>query len=219
MSLKRHRESGADLPDNSAGLAELETLYIFGLRANYMQTFRDLLHKEGMRAEQETFELPVTWNFARNIDLKLIRLKANEKYENSEERLVLPDPANARLPLITVDLYSRLHSVASDRPSVREGAGTASHNLSRYAALFNTGRVFNRLLRRKRQRGWHNLTIHRHNRREAVAKRCVVRTELAARKIERLHTRAGAGIGGNRPRSCHRIREPLLAPGTEALGA
>ena len=161
MSLKRHRESGADLPGNSAGLVELETLYIFGLRANYMQTFRDLLHKEGMRAEQETFELPVTWNFARNIDLKLIRLKANENYNSSEERLILPDPADAGLPLITVDLYSRLHAVASDRPSVREGAGTASHNLNRYAALFDTARVFNRLLQRKRQRGWHNLTIHR----------------------------------------------------------
>ena len=53
----------------------------------------------------------------------------------------------------------------------------------------------------------------------AVAKRCLVRTELATRKIERLHTRAGTGIGGHRPRSRHRIRGPLLAPGAKALGA
>ena len=159
MSLKRHRESGAELPDDSAGLAELESLYIFGLRANYMQTFRDLLHKEGMRAEQETFELPVTWNFARNTDLKLIRLKANEKYRNSGERLVLPDPVDAGLPLVTVDLYSRLQSVASEGPSVREGGGAASHSLSRYAALFDAARLLHRLLRRKRQMGWHNLVI------------------------------------------------------------
>ena len=37
---------------------ELETLRIFGLRANYMQTFRDLLAKEGMRVERETVALP-----------------------------------------------------------------------------------------------------------------------------------------------------------------
>ena len=73
MSLKRHRETGAAPPADSAELAELEKLYVFGLRANYMQTFRDLLAREGMRAEQETFSLPVTWNFSRKTDLKLIR--------------------------------------------------------------------------------------------------------------------------------------------------
>ena len=161
MSLKRHRESGGELPAESAGLEELETLYIFGLRANYMQTFRDLLHKEGMRAEEETFTLPVTWNFARNIDLKLIRLKTDSKYGYSEERLVLPDPADAGLPLVTVDLYSRLQSVASDRPGVREGEGTGSHTLKHHAAFFDTTRIFKRLRRRRRQRGWHNLIIRR----------------------------------------------------------
>ena len=161
MSLKRHRQSGGDLPEDSAGLAELETLYIFGVRANYMQTFRDLLHKEGMRAEQETFTLPVTWNFARNTDLKLIRLKTDSKYGYSEERPVLPDPDDAGLPLVTMDLYSRLQSVASDRDAVREGEGAGSHSFKRYAALFDTARVFRRLLLRKRQKGWHNLLIRR----------------------------------------------------------
>ena len=61
MSLKRHRESEAELPPDSAGLQELETLYIFGLRANYMQMFRDLLKAEGMRVDRETITLPVTW--------------------------------------------------------------------------------------------------------------------------------------------------------------
>ena len=74
-SLKRHRESEAPTPPDGAMLAELETLYIFGLRADYMRTFRELLRNEGVRAEQETVSLPVTWNFARKTDLKLIRLR------------------------------------------------------------------------------------------------------------------------------------------------
>ena len=48
MSLKRHRESGAEPPADGHRLAELETLRIFGLRANYMQTFQDLLQSEGI---------------------------------------------------------------------------------------------------------------------------------------------------------------------------
>ena len=52
MSLKRHRESGTDPPTDSAALRELETLYIFGLRANYMQTFRELLRAEGVRIDR-----------------------------------------------------------------------------------------------------------------------------------------------------------------------
>ena len=96
-SLKRHRESGAPTPPDGAMLAELETLYIFGLRANYMQTFRELLRSEGVRAEQETVSLPVTWNFARKTDLKLIRLRDDARYDRSAERLVLPGPGETDL--------------------------------------------------------------------------------------------------------------------------
>ena len=112
-SLKRHRKSGAELPSDSVDLGELETLYIFGLRANYMQTFRNLLEKEGMRVEQETIELPVTWNFGQQPNLKLIRLKDDQKYERSEVRVTLPSPGDADAPIITLDLYPQLQSVAS----------------------------------------------------------------------------------------------------------
>ena len=116
MSLKRHRESAAELPPNSAALQELETLYIFGLRANYMQTFRDLLHAEGMPVDRETTTLPVTWNFGRQRNLKLIRLRKGLKYEHSDRRPVLPDPGDADSPPLVeveVDLHSRLQAVAS----------------------------------------------------------------------------------------------------------
>ena len=67
--LKRHRESGAEPPADSHRLAELETLRIFGLRANYMRTFQELLQTDGISVERETVSLPVTWNFAKR-DLK-----------------------------------------------------------------------------------------------------------------------------------------------------
>ena len=169
MSLKRHQKSGAELPTGSAELAHLETLNIFGLRANYMQTFRDLLEKEGVRVERETVRLPVTWNFARKTDpstrlrtgLKLIRLKADVQYARSAERPVLPGPASGPSP-ITLDLYSRLQSVASSDVVAEQSAPKKSVKLPPgQVAFFDRTRLYDKLLNRKQQRGWHNLIIAR----------------------------------------------------------
>ena len=160
-SLKRHRESEAPTPPDGEMLAELETLYIFGLRANYMQTFRELLRNEGVRAEQETVSLPVTWNFARKTDLKLIRLRDDARYDRSAERLVLPGPGETDLPLVALDLYSRLQSETSGVDGSREEARKQRVNLAPHAALFDAARIHERLLRRKRRRGWRNLVVER----------------------------------------------------------
>ena len=162
MSLKRHRESGAEPPMGSAALQELETLYIFGLRANYMQTFRDLLKAEGMRVDQETITLPVAWNFARQKKLKLIRLKEGEKYERSEDRAVLPNPGDAESPPpVEMDLYSRLQ--AADSINVTD-VGETERQRQRlepnHVAFFDRMRVRDALSAHKQRMGWHNLIIH-----------------------------------------------------------
>ncbi len=160
MSLKRHQKSGVELPTGSVELAHLETLNIFGLRANYMQTFRDLLEKEGVLVERETVRLPVTWNFARKTDLKLIRLKDDMQYSRSTERPVLPGP-DAGQP-VTLDLYSRLQSVASSGVVAEQSASKKSVKLRPgQVAFFNRTRLYDKLLKRKQQRGWHNLIIER----------------------------------------------------------
>ena len=161
MSLKRHRKSGVAAPRDSAELSELEKLYIFGLRANYMQAFRDLMQTEGMRTEQETVRVPVTWNFAKKNDLKLIRLKENHKYELSSERPILPGPEDPDRPMVTLDLYSRLQSVESGDLAAPEETNKEEISLEPYAAFFDVARVYDQLLLRKRQKGWRNLVIER----------------------------------------------------------
>ena len=161
MSLKRHRESGADLPADSAGLQELETLYIFGLRANYMQTFRELLRAEGMRVERETITLPVTWNFGRQRNLKLIRLKEGLQYEHSDRRPVLPDPGDADSPpRVEMDLHSRLQAVASSGVGRDGDAEWKLVELDpRHVALFDRTRIRDALTVHKKRMGWYNLVI------------------------------------------------------------
>ena len=93
MSLKRHRHTAGEPPADGDGLTELETLHIFGLKANYMQTFRNMLDKDGIAKERETICLPVTWNFARK-KLKIVRLKEGLAYDRSDDRPVLPGPGS-----------------------------------------------------------------------------------------------------------------------------
>ena len=164
MSLKRHLRTEAQPPGDSDDLAELERLYVFGLRSSYMQTFRDLLDKEGVRIERETIRLPVTWNLARKTDLKILRLATDRKYEYSGDRLVLPGPDEKHRPRVVLDLYSRLRSVASNggagAAAGGEGAGKSLVKLKpEHTAFFDRTRIHDELLRRKRQRGWHNLVI------------------------------------------------------------
>ena len=161
MSLKRHTESGAEPPPDSGELQKLETLYIFGLRANYMQTFRDLLQAEGMRVDRETITLPVTWNFGQQKNLKLIRLKEGLKYEHSGHRPALPNPEDADSPrALEVDLHSRLLSVASTDVADGGDAGRPSVKLDpRYVALFDRIRIRDALEAHKQRMGWHNLIV------------------------------------------------------------
>ncbi len=161
MSLKRHRHTAVDPPADSAGLAELETLRIFGLKANYMQTFRGMLDRDGISTEREEIELPVTWNFARK-KLKIVRIREGLEYERSDVRAVLPKPGESDSPKVEMDFYSRLQSLDS------RGAGNGAEKErssvkleSRHTAFFNRTRIYDRLLERKQREGWHNLVIDR----------------------------------------------------------
>lgn len=161
MSLKRHRRNLAEPPDDSDALAELERLHIFGLRASYMQTFSDLLEAEGVRVQREAIQLPVTWNFAKTTELKLVRLPRGANYEHSEDRPVLPPPGQHASPRnVTLDLYSKIQGISSD--GFGEGLGDTKNRRQFEAihrALFDRVRIQDKLLKRKQLRGWHNLVI------------------------------------------------------------
>src|SRR5206468_4812085 len=77
MSLKRSARAtlpeGLDRPKN---IETLETLHIFGIRADYMAQFRDFLEEEGLRTNDARIEfiLPIRKNLGSR-PLKTIRLK------------------------------------------------------------------------------------------------------------------------------------------------
>ena len=83
-----------------------------------------------------------------------------QKYERSEARVTLPNPGEADAPVITLDLDSQLQSVASGEVSSASSTQKTSVELEpRHTSFFNQARIYDTLLRRKQQNGWHNLTV------------------------------------------------------------
>ena len=159
MSLKRHRYAGGEPPADSDGLTELETLRIFGLKANYMQTFRKMLDEDGIATERKEIELPVVWNFGKR-KLKIVRLKEGLDYTRSDDRPVLPEPGDS--DRAELDLYSRLQALESRGGEAGAEAERPPVRLERrHIALFNRARIYDRLLARKQREDWHNLSIDR----------------------------------------------------------
>lgn len=159
LSLKRHTETDIEPPADSKKLSELEKLYIFGLRANYMQTFKDLLEKEGMQIEKTKLTLPVTWNFARNQGLKLIRLKAGSEYVSSKNRPTLPQPNDYSGTRVLLDQYSQLQSISSSTGNSALPTQVNTVKLSNYSSYIDSERIYSKLVSQKIHKEWHNYVI------------------------------------------------------------
>jgi len=93
-------------------LIELETLNVFGIRADYMDTFRDYIDEEGVVKESDKVEiaLPTIENLART-DLKVI-LPKKDKPE-FKETTVLPLKKKRLRGIVNADWFGRLSSLQS----------------------------------------------------------------------------------------------------------
>ena len=111
MCLKRHRAYTDAHPPHSDLLVRLETLNVFGLKANYMQEFKNYLSQEGIATEWEIIRLPVCNNFSEVKGLRIPRLPHSKKYEASAERIGLYDARADEK--ITLDLRPVLQHIES----------------------------------------------------------------------------------------------------------
>ena len=93
-------------------LIELETLNVFGIRADYMETFRDFIDEEGVVKESDKVEitLPTIENLART-DLKVILPKKDKP--DFKETTVLALTRKRLRGVVTADWYGRLSSLKS----------------------------------------------------------------------------------------------------------
>lgn len=106
------RSSALHEDDHPEHLIEMETLNVFGIRADYMDTFREYIDEEGVIKESEKIQitLPTIENLART-DLKVILPKKNKPDFKKSGGFKLH---KKRLRgIVTSDWYGRLSSLQS----------------------------------------------------------------------------------------------------------
>lgn len=166
-SLKRsaHLDSAQrpeSIPEN---LNLLETLNVFGVRADYMQQFKAYLEEEGLPPNdgsmaKVTVPAMLTVNLGEK-PLKVLKVRDGAVFKRAVE-FELPDATTYRGNRVVVDWYPKLQTLQSTgiqdaTPEESEtGVLSASHT-----AFFNWDQLNSRLQQFKNERGWHNLCIPR----------------------------------------------------------
>ncbi len=160
FSLKRSSETSAsNLPKH---IKKLETLNIFGIRANYMAQFSKFLEKEGVSANNEMVDiiLPIDCNYDESLNLQTIRVKEGMDYQKKGPRPIVE--AEVKISNVVLNWYPKIQA--------KESAGVAkdvetkpneAHFKALHLAVLDINKIFFNMEEYKSERGWHNLNICR----------------------------------------------------------
>ena len=143
-------------------LSILETLNIFGLRADYMQQFKDYLEEEGLPTDSDMEKvsieiLPTIANLSEK-KLKYIRVKdgSNFKREVSVDAVL-----KEKISTVFIDWYPKVQVLKSSKlatistiSNIEEGKIDESH-----LAFLDWNRVYFDIQKFKNERSWYNINL------------------------------------------------------------
>jgi hypothetical protein len=163
FSLKRSRSLGERVVPKY--IEVLETLNIFGVRADYMRQFREYLEEEGLPKNEDRIEcvLPVIKNLGTK-KLKMVRLKEGIDFKKNGPKPVLGDPPEHFLRRrVVLDWYPKLQAVVSG--GGQAGAQAVERDRcffeESHLAFLDFDAIYFELEKFKDERGWHNLNLSR----------------------------------------------------------
>ena len=153
-------------------LDRLETLNIFGVRANYMAAFKDYLREEGITPSDEVLELdfPTRANLPKD-KLKTLALKDGYKdnqklgFKRTHFPWLYEIPAQfqgkIKLPHVVLDLYPRVEALSSKNKGTAPTTEVRREGKLNQALFpaFNWDRIYLALQDYKLQRTWNNLRL------------------------------------------------------------
>lgn len=168
MSLKRTSALGAikigtAIPEY---ISIMETLNIFGINADYMQEFRDMLLKEDVSPNDEKIDIQLPILPTINSDdlrkLKVIRVKDNMQYKRNAEKEVLDDKVSLYFKenKIKLDLYTSVDEVQSNKN--RDIATLIKENVTfnkMIISIMDIDKVYFELIAYKKARCLYNINI------------------------------------------------------------
>lgn len=142
----------------------LETLNVFGVRANYMQEFRRYLEEEGLPTgteDVEKFFLPVLRNISGKT-LKVVRVKKGMSFKKQAPRPLLTEKP-AKGVRVVLDWYPKIQAMKSGekKPALTVFAKTHHRLSAANVAFLDLDALWFDLQKFKNERSWYNLTLSR----------------------------------------------------------
>lgn len=148
----------------------VETLNVFGVRADYMRQFEEYLAEEGLSTETQRFDfvMPVIPNLGKK-KLKVIKVKSGMDFKQQGEKpmLELPDDQLKRKP-VTMNWYPHVQAISS--LSVDDIAANLNQDrfTEQHIAFLNLDQIYFALQEFKADRRWYDLNISRENLRDLL---------------------------------------------------
>lgn len=165
-------------------LESLETLYVVGWNADYLQTFRQMLEREDLAKE-----LPPLRVVQKDVPAWVLVPQTPTGFDSSAETWTL----NNQGPRVVIDLLPQIISLAPEETSASEQAGTAGKattilpGAAPHFHLLDLDRLHAELLEYKATRGYVNVFIPRKALRDVLDSHCEVRMlEEEARDPEKV---------------------------------
>ncbi len=175
-SAKLHAIGLVKAPDS---ISLLETLSVFGVKADYMETFREILQQEGVSTGEdwEVINVPAlpTLKDLPSKKLKIVRVKEGLNYrkDGGNPRMALtPLRKQMKRRPVTLDWYPRLEAMASagaKGPPPVAGTKEPGKLKANHVAFLDTEALYLGLQDLKNERGWHNMALPRESIPELLA--------------------------------------------------
>jgi hypothetical protein len=164
FSLKRSTHAPRGSLSLPPGINQLETLNVFGVRADYMRQFKSYLDDEGISTDtrRELFTIDTQFMPLPSVSLKTIRIKNGLNFKRDAPKPVLGMPYEGlTADKVKLDWYPRVAMTASrhasnDRAYKMSGVFTPAH-----VAFMDLDAIYFALQAFKAERAWHNLCLPR----------------------------------------------------------
>jgi len=142
----------------------LETLNVFGIRADYMRQFKEYLEEEGLPINEDRIEfiLPVVKNLNSSRPLKIIKVKEGIDFKRDGPRPCFGELSEyIRRYKVVVDWYPRLQSLESGVKITQKQK--AEKDLcwfeEKHIAFLDIDKIYFDLQEYKAERAWYNVRI------------------------------------------------------------
>lgn len=145
-------------------LRPLETLQVFGVKANYMEQFKKLLEEEGLPANTGDW-VTITIPTQNKVDiasagLKLIQVKENEDFKKKEMVRLSLNTDVFRNKQVEVDWYPKIDSFESAKARKDELTKDICYLEPSHLAWIDWTNVYLDMQRFKSDKGFHNLEMN-----------------------------------------------------------